>query len=69
MGKGKDAFEAFVDEIPDDKLTGISEGSGTIYKDDDFRLDLQGVSSYIFWGFRGLARPIVANSDPFISTR
>jgi hypothetical protein len=37
-------IKAFIDDIPDSKLTGFSNSGGTIYKDDDFRLDMQGVS-------------------------
>ena len=43
MGKATKALSAFIDNIPDNKLEGIPEGAGTIYKDQDFRLDNQGV--------------------------
>lgn len=47
MGKGTDALIEFVDEIPDEKLSGISEIPGTIYKNDNFRLDMQGASFHL----------------------
>ncbi|KAI9694131.1 MAG: hypothetical protein M1822_003402 [Bathelium mastoideum] len=40
--KGAKALIAFIDDIPDSKLTGWTEGEHTIYKDIDFRLDNQG---------------------------
>ena len=43
MGKASKAFDAFVDSISDDKLTGLRDTSGTIFSDNDFRLDMQGV--------------------------
>ncbi|CUS06866.1 unnamed protein product [Tuber aestivum] len=44
MGKASKALQAFIDNIPDSKLTGFPEGAGTIYTDQDFRLDMQGAS-------------------------
>jgi hypothetical protein len=43
MGKNTKRVKAFIEDIPDDKLTGFITSGGTIYKDDDFRLDMQGV--------------------------
>lgn len=45
MGKASKALQAFINGIPDAKLTGISQSPGTIYHDTDFRLDMQGVST------------------------
>jgi hypothetical protein len=39
----KKALNAFIDNIPDDKLTGFPSQSKSIHKDDNFRLDMQGV--------------------------
>jgi hypothetical protein len=44
MGKAKKAAKEFIEGIPDDKLKDIPDGIGTLYKDEDFRLDMQGVS-------------------------
>lgn len=46
MGKARKAFEEFVAGIPDDKLSGLSNQSQTIYKDEIFRLDMQGMTSF-----------------------
>ena len=40
----KKALKAFIDEIPAAKLENFPGSAGTLYKDDNFRLDLQGVS-------------------------
>ncbi|KDR72736.1 hypothetical protein GALMADRAFT_101921 [Galerina marginata CBS 339.88] len=45
MGKAKKALEAFIDKIPASKLTGFSTSPGTIYSDDDFRLDMQKINN------------------------
>ncbi|KAG0633584.1 hypothetical protein HOY80DRAFT_929857 [Tuber brumale] len=42
MGKGSKALRAFINDIPDSKLTGFTESAGTIHFDQDFRLDMQG---------------------------
>ncbi len=44
MGKASKALVAFINGIPDAKLTGISQSPHTIHQDTDFRLDMQGVS-------------------------
>ena len=49
MGKAKKALESFINSIPDSKLTGIPTQGGTLYKDNDFRLDMQGVRSTTFF--------------------
>lgn len=45
MGKADKALVAFINAIPDDKLTSIQTTATTLYKDTDFRLDMQGVRS------------------------
>jgi hypothetical protein len=40
----KKALKAFIEEIPESKLENFPSNPGTLYDDDDFRLDLQGVS-------------------------
>ncbi|KAI0315671.1 hypothetical protein OF83DRAFT_1265903, partial [Amylostereum chailletii] len=45
MGRASKALEAFINSIPDAKLTGLSTGAATLYKDTDFRLDMQGMTS------------------------
>jgi len=44
MGKATKALNAFIDEIPDSVLEALPTAPGTMYDDDDFRLDMQGVS-------------------------
>jgi len=43
MGKASKALKEFINGIPDSKLTGLPSSGGTIYKDTNFRLDMQGV--------------------------
>lgn len=43
MGKAKKAVIAFIDDLSDDHLTNLKSQSGTITKDTNFRLDMQGV--------------------------
>ena len=43
MGKANKAIDAFIDDISDDHLTNLKSKSGTITKDIDFRLDMQGL--------------------------
>lgn len=43
MGKVSKALEAFIRTIPDDKLSGFTDGEHTLYKDVNYRLDQQGV--------------------------
>lgn len=47
MGKANKELDAFIDKIPDEKLTGFSASPGKIYSDIDFRLDMQGVRNLI----------------------
>ena len=44
MGRREKEAMAFIDSIPDSKLTGLPQNtSTTIFKDKNFRLDMQGV--------------------------
>ncbi|KAF2768103.1 hypothetical protein EJ03DRAFT_274905 [Teratosphaeria nubilosa] len=45
MGKAQKALKAFIEGIPESKLTNLTKSIGTLYKDDDFRLDMQGMTS------------------------
>ncbi|KAI0346108.1 hypothetical protein BDW22DRAFT_1425635 [Trametopsis cervina] len=45
MGKADKALVAFINAIPDDKLTAIPTNTGTLYRDTDFRLDMQGMTT------------------------
>ncbi|KAF7955396.1 uncharacterized protein EAE97_000655 [Botrytis byssoidea] len=45
MGKNTKRAEDFIDDIPDSTLTGFPTSGGTIYKDADFRLDMQGMTT------------------------
>lgn len=39
-------IKAFIEDIPDSKLTGLPTSGGTIYQDVDLRLDMQGVCTH-----------------------
>lgn len=43
MGKNTKYVAAFIDDISDSKLSGFPSQATTIAKDQDFRLDMQGV--------------------------
>jgi hypothetical protein len=44
MGGKEKRVEAFIDEVPSAKLTGLPTQKGKcLYKTEDFRLDMQGV--------------------------
>ena len=43
MGKFNDLLKDFIESIPDSKLTGFSTQPGQIWKNSEFRLDMQGV--------------------------
>ncbi|KAM4054418.1 hypothetical protein HRG_012463 [Hirsutella rhossiliensis] len=45
MGKASKALKTFIEGIPDNKLQDITDGEHTIFKDTDFRLDMQGKTS------------------------
>ena len=44
MGNSRDTFEAFVQSIPDSKLEGLPENTHKPFADQNFRLNMQGVS-------------------------
>ncbi|KAF8800115.1 hypothetical protein BYT27DRAFT_7200626 [Phlegmacium glaucopus] len=44
MGKAKKYLDEFIAEIPADKLTGFPTSAGTIYKNENYRLDMQGMN-------------------------
>lgn len=49
MGKANKALKEFIDDIPDSDLEALPTSAGTIYSDDNFRLDMQGVSgAYLY---------------------
>ncbi|KAF2255933.1 hypothetical protein BU26DRAFT_12098 [Trematosphaeria pertusa] len=45
MGKASKALKGFIDNIPDSDLEALPTSAGTIYSDDNFRLDMQGMTS------------------------
>lgn len=45
MGKALKNLQAFIDSIPNAKLSGFAGDGGLIWGDQNFRLDMQGVSS------------------------
>jgi len=45
MGKATKAVKEFIENIPAAKLTGFPTASGQIWKDKNFRLDMQGMTS------------------------
>ncbi|CAL1709018.1 unnamed protein product [Somion occarium] len=45
MGKADKAFKTFVNNIPNDKLTSLPDATQTLYRDVDFRLDMQGMTA------------------------
>jgi hypothetical protein len=44
MGKASKALKEFINDIPDSDLEALPTSAGTIYSNDNFRLDMQGVS-------------------------
>jgi hypothetical protein len=48
MGKNTKFVAAFIDDISDSKLSGFPSQATTIAKDQDFRLDMQGVCSLAY---------------------
>lgn len=51
MGKNTRLCKAFVESIPAEKLSGFVTNTGTIFSDNDWRLDMQGVSTRDPMGF------------------
>ncbi|KAI1425279.1 hypothetical protein F5Y12DRAFT_714322 [Xylaria sp. FL1777] len=45
MGKASKQLKIFIANIPDDKLKSFPSVAGTIYKDQNFRLDMQGLTT------------------------
>ena len=45
MGQADDAFDKFVDDIPDSKLAGFSSQQRTLISTKDFRVDMQGLTT------------------------
>ncbi|KAG4435591.1 hypothetical protein IFR05_008937 [Cadophora sp. M221] len=45
MGKNTKKVAAFIESIPNAKLEGLTRLGGTIFKDTDFRLDMQGMTT------------------------
>lgn len=44
MGRNTKRVKDFINDIPDKKLSAFITSFGTLYSDDEFRLDMQGVS-------------------------
>lgn len=55
MGKNTKHVKQFIEDIPDAKLQGITTNGGTIFKDKNFRLDMQGVRIFKLFKFSGLS--------------
>lgn len=45
MGKTSKRLLKFIENIPDEKLVGLSDTEHTLYTTKDFRIDMQGVSA------------------------
>ncbi|TEY35181.1 hypothetical protein BOTCAL_0600g00070 [Botryotinia calthae] len=45
MSKNTKRAEDFINDIPDSKLTGFPTSEGTIHKNTDFRLNMQGMTT------------------------
>ncbi|KAK4118878.1 hypothetical protein N657DRAFT_637728 [Parathielavia appendiculata] len=53
MGRNKKKIlRDFIDNIPDHKLENFSDGPGTIHKDIDLRLDMQGITNNDEWNLQ-----------------
>ncbi|KAI8654217.1 hypothetical protein NCS56_01378400 [Fusarium sp. Ph1] len=53
MGKSSmQLLDEFIDDIPDDKLQEFSDTPGPIYKERNFRLDLQGKTTAGGWNLQ-----------------
>ncbi|KAK4063426.1 uncharacterized protein Triagg1_9446 [Trichoderma aggressivum f. europaeum] len=44
MGKADKQLKAFIENIPDSSLTALPTNPGTLHKDTNFRLDMQGMT-------------------------
>ncbi|KAJ1713090.1 hypothetical protein AFGD_005267 [Aspergillus flavus] len=45
MGKATSALTAFIENIPDGKISGYTSGEHTLHRDTNFRLDNQGLTT------------------------
>jgi hypothetical protein len=63
MGKNTKRTKEFIESIPDSKLTAFPSNGGTIFKDQDFRIDMQGVSISLHNGFSRMLQMIVLRSE------
>ncbi|KAF4472226.1 hypothetical protein FALBO_862 [Fusarium albosuccineum] len=53
MGRGvKRDLTDFIDSIPDEKLEGFPDSQSTLYRNKDFRLDMQGITSSGDWNLQ-----------------
>ncbi|KAH7175381.1 hypothetical protein EDB81DRAFT_874234 [Dactylonectria macrodidyma] len=53
MGRGiKRDLMDFIDSIPDEKLEGFPSSQTTIFRDQNFRLDMQGITSSGDWNLQ-----------------
>ncbi|KAH7305447.1 hypothetical protein B0I35DRAFT_443806 [Stachybotrys elegans] len=48
----KKLLRDFIDEIPDSKLQGLPNSQTTLYRDQNFRLDMQGMTSSGQWNLQ-----------------
>ena len=48
MGKVEKSLKSFIESLPNDKLTSISTLGATLYKDENYRLDMQGVCFFYY---------------------
>lgn len=63
MGKGSKALKAFIANLPDSKVTGLTTTANTIiYKDEDFRLDMQGVGE-VPWNVNLGCQMLIVETD------
>jgi hypothetical protein len=44
----KKFIKEWIDGIPDEKLMGFGDNTHTIYKDDNLRFDMEGVSGFCY---------------------
>ncbi|KAF6800997.1 hypothetical protein CSOJ01_12093 [Colletotrichum sojae] len=55
MGRGRNrgrALKSFIDEIPEAKLENFPGSQQTLYRDENFRLDMQGMTSNDEWNLQ-----------------
>lgn len=63
----KKSLLEFIDDIPDSKLQGFPNSPTTLFRDDNFRLDMQGITSKGEWNlkFQVNFRPKIKSLGPF----